>query len=139
MAFNPQQLFIIQSVRRQDITSIVRDSLDWIRYKHPSGDQTIAIGDSRLTDEVCQKYADMIGEIDYVSDSCEFRSDQENQALRYVLEQLGFVECEENLDYEPGSFIETQLETIEWYKKELEKANNMIAKLTTPTQQNIAK
>lgn len=94
MSLNPQQLFIIQSISRQDIAETLSDSLDWIGYVHKDGDLTFLDICERLTDEICQKYADMLSEIDYIGDSVEYTSDQEHDAIRYVLEQLGYVEKE---------------------------------------------
>lgn len=91
---NQEQLFTITAISRGSIANTVSDSLDWIGYVHKDGDLTFLDICERLTDEICQKYADMLSEIDYIDDSEEYTSNQEQDAIRYVLEQLGYVEEE---------------------------------------------
>jgi hypothetical protein len=45
-----------------------------------------------LTDEICQKFATRLGEIDYVNDSPEFIARQQDEAARALLSDIGFVD-----------------------------------------------
>lgn len=107
MSRNPKQIFIIDSFTREDLAERLEDHLEFLATlledprTHPTIKE-IAVDDERLTDEICQDYADAIKEIYNSDDSEEFRSNAWNSALDQVLDQLGYVKDEK-------SYVESQI------------------------------
>ena len=97
MPLDPKQLFVVNAICRAGIASELSGTRECCGYKHPIGPQEIAEDDDRLTDEICQAYADAIGEIDY-SDSEEFTSDVEQNAICEALEAMGYIQCDSDDD-----------------------------------------
>lgn len=97
MPLNPKQLFVISAISRAGVAQDLSGTQEYCGYKHPVGPQEIAEDDDRLTDEICQAYADAISEIDY-SDSEEFVAQVEQNAICEALEAMGYVQCESSDD-----------------------------------------
>ncbi len=70
---NPEQLFIVSTVSRQDLCDEINHCLDEGDYLEPMPPE-----DDRLTDELCQKYADGLHKIsiNHAYDRCERAQDE---------------------------------------------------------------
>lgn len=97
MARDPKQLFVMNSCTRQDIAADLSSIAECAEYTHPSGQNTVLPDDDRLTDEICQAFADAIGYLD-PSYSEEAIEEGEHNAAIAALESMGFVHVEEEYD-----------------------------------------
>lgn len=75
---NPKQRFVIQHITREEIANNLNSML-------PTA--MIAVDDERLTDEVCQCYADGLSEIDDFGGE-EFVVEQEETLQQQILKEV---------------------------------------------------
>ena len=98
MTRDPNQLFVMNAVTRKQIRDEVEEVRGCCGYKHPIDPQEVAENDYRLTDEICQAYADALGNID-ISQSEDSAEEESHNAVCIVLEAMGYV-CEDDVDDE---------------------------------------
>ena len=91
MNLDPDQVFVINAITRSGIAEDLQDIRTACNYKHPTGQQTIALDDERLTDELCQDYADALGQIDFYY-SEESAEEASHNAACILLEAMGYVQ-----------------------------------------------
>jgi len=109
MNLDPDQVFVINAITRSGIAEDLQDIRTACNYKHPTGQQTIALDDERLTDELCQDYADALGQIDFYY-SEESAEEASHNATCILLEAMGYVDEDDELS---ATDIERQ-EILEW-------------------------
>jgi len=91
MSLDPAQMFVMNAIPRNLIAENLENVRMYCGFHHPTGPQEIAGDDDRLTDEICQKYADAIGSID--SSYSEDGADEcEHTAICTALEAIGYVQ-----------------------------------------------
>lgn len=108
MTRDPDQLFVMNAVTRKQIRNEVEEIRECCGFKHPIDPQTVAENDYRLTDEICQAYADALGNIDvsYDEDSAEQAS---HNAVCVVLEAMGYVAEDDEYDEREPLLVEIQI------------------------------
>lgn len=85
---NPKQKFTISTVTRKDIALDLNEVLD----SYDAAGKRFTPGDKRLTDKLCQEYANAIHEADVDNCGDEELIDQEMDSYRSdLLVKLGFV------------------------------------------------
>lgn len=124
MPLNPFKLFVVNALTRRDIALAFSEIRECCGYEHPVGPQEIAEDDDRLTDAICQEYADALGEIDY-SDSEEFTSQTEQNAVCDGLEAMGYIQCESSDD----EVRQSLLNEIQSYESLIEAKRQQLAML----------
>jgi hypothetical protein len=87
------QLFVINAIKRSDIASDVNDYLEAGEFTTDTGPLLLAADDERLTDELCQGYADALSDIDGDNED----EVSENVAM-WLLEELGYTSVEQVVD-----------------------------------------
>ena len=87
------QLFVINAIKRSDIAGDVNGYLEAGEITAPTGPLLLAEDDERLTDELCQGYADALSDIDGDNED----EVTENAAL-WLLEELGYTSVEQVVD-----------------------------------------
>jgi len=93
MKKDPNQVFVINAVTRRDIVGDLQSIIEYTCFKHPTGPQDISEDDDRLTDAICQDYANALSDIDESYDE-ETAEEIRNKAIVTALEAMGFVQEE---------------------------------------------
>ena len=87
------QLFVINAIKRSDIAGDVNGYLEAGEFTAPTGPLLLAADDERLTDTLCQGYADALSDIDGDNED----EVTENAAM-WLLEELGYTSVEQVVD-----------------------------------------
>lgn len=100
MSSDPKKLFVINAIDRKGVAEELNDYLEDHGQK-----RVVADDDDRLTDEICQRYADSLASID--EDESEDVRDEIAASFCYdILDSLGLIEEEDEEagnDYCPKS------------------------------------
>jgi len=129
MAHDQHKMFIINQTSREDIADVANSMLSFLEHKHPSGNTYVSCDDSLLTDEICQKFATRLGEIDIANDSPEFIARQQDEAARALLSDIGFVDpADINNSERPANKI---LSEIVQLRKELDEKQDLYERLVS--------
>lgn len=87
------QLFVINAIKRCDIAGDVNGYLEAGEFTTDTGPLLLAEDDERLTDKLCQGYADALSDIDGDNED----EVTENAAM-WLLEELGYTSVEMVVD-----------------------------------------
>ncbi len=88
MSLDPKKLFVVSAVTREGIAADLNDYL-----QNCEDERRVTDDDDRLTDEVCQYYADLVSEIECGEDMTEGDKEEAfEQAFADTLAKIG-IEC----------------------------------------------
>ena len=94
MSRDPKQIFVCNSVTREEISYECKNFVESCGWSCVDG-RDVAIDDERLTDELCQQYANAIGE---QCDSEDLQSENDENAVHLLLEAMGYRQPDDDFD-----------------------------------------
>lgn len=109
MTRDPNQLFVINAIKLSDIVENCNDGIENGGWEHPDGNNSLTVDDERLTDKLCQEFADSLaGSFEDEDQEIE----NEVNAVNNLLEAMGFIYQEDPAD-ELANVLQTQIEQLE--------------------------